>query len=78
MASMALFHFLWLNSIPLNICAGKSGTLQSMGLQRDVTEQLNNMYHIFIHSPVDEHLVSFHVLVFVNSASVNISMHAFF
>ena len=37
------------------------------------------MYHlVFIHSPVDEHLGSFHVLAFVNSASVNIRMHVFF
>ena len=45
-----------------------------------MTERLNNnMYHIFfIRPPIDEHLCSFHVLAFVNSASVNIRMHVFF
>ena len=28
------------------------------------------MYHIFIHSSVSEHLGCFHVLAFVNSASI--------
>ena len=36
------------------------------------------MYHIFIHSYVDEHLGSFHVLDIVNSASVNIGVHVSF
>ena len=37
------------------------------------------MYHIiFIHSSADEHLGCFHVLSFVNSASVNIGVHVHF
>ena len=36
-------------------------------------------HHIlFIHSSVNEHLVCFHVLVTVNSASVNIGVHVSF
>ena len=37
------------------------------------------IYHIFfIHLPVDGHLGYFHVLAFVNSASVNIGVHVSF
>ena len=36
------------------------------------------MYHIFIHSCVDGHLGCFHVLAIVNSAAMNIRMHASF
>ena len=37
------------------------------------------MYHIFfIHFSVDRHLGCFHVLAIVNSATVNIGMHAYF
>ena len=36
------------------------------------------MYHIFIHSSVDEHLGCFHVLAIVNSAVVNIGEHVSF
>ena len=36
------------------------------------------MYHIFIHSSVDEHLGCFHVLVIVNSAKTDTEMHVSF
>ena len=37
------------------------------------------MYHIFfIHSSVDGHSGCFHVLVFVNSTTMNIEVHVFF
>ena len=36
------------------------------------------MYHILIHSSVDGYLGCFQVLVIVNSAAVNIGMHASF
>ena len=60
--------------------------LQSMGLQRVgqnlVTEQqqyfIMYMYHIFIHSSVDRHLVRFHVLAIVNSGARNIGVHVSF
>ena len=36
------------------------------------------MYHIFVHSSVDEHIVCFHVLAIVNSTAVNIWVHVSF
>ena len=35
------------------------------------------MYHVFIHSSFNGYLVSFHVLVAVNSAAMNIGVHVF-
>ena len=34
------------------------------------------MYHIFIHSSIDGHSGSFHVLAIVNSAATDTGMHA--
>ena len=36
------------------------------------------MYHIFSHSSVDGHLVCFHVLTVVNSAALDVEVHASF
>ena len=36
------------------------------------------MYYVFTHSSVDGHLGCFHVLVIVNSAAVNVGLHASF
>ena len=33
------------------------------------------MYHIFIHSSVDGHLGCFHVLVVINTTTMNIGVH---
>ena len=57
--------------------------LQSMGSQRVrhslVTKEQQYMYHnFFIHSSVDGHLGLSHVLVIVNSAAMNIGVHATF
>ena len=35
-------------------------------------------HHIFIHSSVDEHLGSSHVLAIVKSAAMNVGMHVSF
>ena len=68
---------------------GKPGMLQSLGLQRVghnwATEQqqiLHFMYiythYIFFHSSVNAHLVCFHALTTVNSATMNIGVHVSF
>ena len=36
------------------------------------------VYHIFIHSYVDEHLGCFHILAILNSAAINIMVHVSF
>ena len=36
------------------------------------------IYHIFMHSSVDGHLGCFHILTIVNSAAVDIELHASF
>ena len=63
---MALFHFLWLSSIPLCICV--------------YIHTHTHIYtpHLFIHSSVDEHLGSFHVLAIISNAAMNIGEHVSF
>ena len=65
---MALFYsFLWLSSIPLCVC-----------IYIYIYIYTYTHHILFIHSSVNEHLVCFHVLATVNSASVNIGVHVSF
>jgi len=62
---MALFPFLWLGSIPPCLCV--------------YTHTHTHTNHIFfIHSSVDEHLGSLHVLAIINNAAMNIGEHVSF
>ena len=61
---MALFHFLWLSSIPLCVCVCVCVCVCT--------------HYIFICSSIDGHLGCFHVLAIVNSAAMNIGVHVSF
>ena len=78
---MALFHsFLWLsNSIPSYIYDGILYIYVIYILYINIHIYVIYIYHIFfIHSSLDGHLGSFHVLATVNSAAVNIEVHVSF
>ena len=64
---MALFHFLWLSSIPPCLC---------VYTHTHIYIYTNHIF--FIHSSVDEHLGSFHVLAIINNATMNIGEHVSF
>ena len=73
--------------MPYGMCLSLSSLLrwQSLGPSVLLQTVLSHSFYgwvvfhiVLIHSTVDRHLGSFHVLVITNSAAMNIEMHVFF